>query len=60
MSFRAAMLDQYSYVSNVIIVDDINVLPGLIPDMEGVSAIGDYWNGSNFINPRDAAFPPHP
>lgn len=60
MSFRAAMLDEYSYVWNIIIVDDINILPGLIPDYESVAGIGDFWDGVNFISFRSPDFPPHP
>jgi hypothetical protein len=48
---RAAIIED-GVVTNVIVVDDLDVIPGLI-DGEG-AAIGDLWDGETFIKP-DAA-----
>lgn len=57
-SFRAALLDSFSYVINTIVVSDINVVPGLIATDTG--SIGDFWDGTDFIDPTNPAYPPHP
>lgn len=57
---RGAQLDTYSYVTNVFEVPYINIIPGLIEDVESVAGKGDYWDGERFIHPDDPDFPPHP
>lgn len=58
-SFRAALLDDFSYVINVLVVSDINIIPNLVPAI-GTGNIGDFWDGVNFIVPSNPAYPPHP
>lgn len=60
---RAAMLDGYSYVENVIALAseiDLTIIPGLIWDVESVARIGDFWTGEVFIHSDDPQYPPHP
>lgn len=46
---NAAQLDEGGFVINVIVVDTLDVIPGLI-DGTG-AAIGDQWDGSQFVKP---------
>ncbi len=59
IEIRAALLDDYGYVINTIIVYDLNFMPNLV-EATDTGTIGDYWDGTNFIRPWDPAFPPHP
>lgn len=56
---RAAQLDEFGYVINVIIVESLDFLPRLVL-AETSGNIGDYWDGDEFIGSDDPAFPPHP
>lgn len=53
---RAAMIGPDGICYNMIIVDDIGFLPGLI-EADNRGDIGDYWDGEEFINLSD---PRHP
>lgn len=59
IEIRAAVLDDYGYVTNVIIVYDLNFMPNLVEATDDGN-IGDYWDGTSFIRPWDPTFPPHP
>lgn len=56
---RAALLDEDSYVINVMVVGSLDFMPNLVL-AETAGNIGDYWDGENFIAPDDPAYPPHP
>jgi hypothetical protein len=51
----AAQINSTGLVTNTIIVDSLNVIPGLI-DGTG-AAIGDTWDGSAFIHPTPPTIP---
>lgn len=50
---RASIVDSQKFVTNVIEVDSLNFLPGLISG----GNMGDYWTGTEFISIYD---PRHP
>lgn len=52
---RAAILDDAGTVLNLIEVESLDVLPGLI-DGTG-AAIGDKWDGARFVQPTPAPTP---
>jgi hypothetical protein len=52
----AAQIDAIGLVTNTIVVDSLNVIPGLI-DGTG-AAIGDTWDGAAFIRPPVVVLPP--
>lgn len=52
---RAAIIDEAGNVVNVIEVESLDVLPGLIDGTN--AAIGDTWDGEQFIKPTPAPTP---
>lgn len=56
VEMRAAMLDEYNIVFNVIEVDYVDFFPNTV-EATGRGDIGDYWNGVDFIRPWDPAHP---
>lgn len=52
----AAQIDATGLVTNTIVVDSLNVIPGLI-DGTG-AAIGDTWDGEEFVRPPVVVLPP--
>ena len=54
---RAALIDEDGYVINVYIVPYLDFIPNLVlADVDG--DIGDWWSGTDFIDPTDPLFPP--
>lgn len=53
---RAALIDGSGFVTAVLVVENYADWPGCIP-AETSGDIGDWWNGSEFINIYD---PRHP
>ena len=44
---RAALIEN-GIVTNVILVEDLNFMPGLVDDSQGMAQIGGGWDGQSF------------